>query len=229
VQSGLISADLMKRGIISFVILSLTSGILLIYHSFSGIWNMSFFSFLVLGVLAIYAAINYTVGKHPYGYAGLGDLFVLIFFGWIAVIGTAYLHDAQFSIDLFLPASTIGLLSVGVLNLNNMRDAAQDKIAGKNTMASRFGESKSKKYHTFVIALAILCSMTYMSLHYSSPFQWTYLIFTIPIILHGKRVWNNKIPAHLDPELKKLALSTLLFSIIYGIAVLYPLIFENYI
>ena len=228
VQSGLISSDLMKRGIVFFVTLSFLSGISLIYFSFKGFMNASFLAFLLLGVLAILAAINYTMGKRPYGYAGLGDLFVLIFFGWIAVIGTTYLHDSQFHIDLLFPASTVGLLSVGVLNLNNMRDAVEDKKTGKNTLASRFGEEKSRSYHILVLALALICSILYMAIHYTNSIQWTYLIFTIPIILHAKRVWGNKIPAHLDPELKKLALSTLLFSITYGLAILYPLIIENY-
>ena len=228
VQSGLISTSLMKKGILVFVVLSFLSGVSLIYVSFKGFLNASFLLFLLLGVLAIFAAINYTMGKRPYGYAGLGDLFVLIFFGWTAVIGTTYLHDSQFSLDLLLPASAVGLFSVGVLNLNNMRDAVEDKKTGKHTLASRLGEDKSRLYHISLMAIALLCSIVYMAIHIMNTIQWMYLIFTIPIIFHARRVWWNKIPAHLDPELKKLALATLLFSTTYGLAILYPMIIENY-
>lgn len=225
VQSGLISGKLMKKGILIFIVLSLVSGIALLYFSFNGDLSTTFIFFLLIGILAITAAIKYTMGKNPYGYSGLGDIFVLIFFGWTAVMGTYYLHTSTISMDLLLPASCIGLLSVGVLNLNNMRDAIEDRKSGKNTIASRLGEKMSKNYHLILLSSALVFSIIYMLQKFSDPRQWLYLIFFSPILFHAKRVMENKIPGHLDPELKKLALATLLFSVTYGFALLFPSIF----
>lgn len=218
VQSGLISAKLMKKGVYFFIALSLVSGLTLLYLSFGSLLNITFLIFFVVGLLAIYAAIKYTVGKNPYGYNGLGDIFVLIFFGWVAIIGTYFLHNNELNWNLLLPSSCIGLLAVGVLNLNNMRDAAQDKTSNKITLAVRLGESKSKIYHLLLIISALICSMLYLYFVQNNFYQWLYLLLFIPILLHSKRVFDNKIPAHLDPELKKLAFSTFLFSIAFGLS-----------
>lgn len=227
VQSGLISLSKMKNAVILFIILSFISGILLLIFSFKNSFNLQFFIFLSLGLGSIYAAIKYTIGKRPYGYWGLGDLFVLIFFGWIAVAGTFFLHTKSFSWTLLLPATSIGLLCVGVLNLNNMRDAGQDEIVGKKTLSVILGETMSKKYHLALILLAIVCSVIYAFLNFTDVKQWFYTIFAIPLLLGGIRVWQNKIPAHLDPELKRLALSTLAFSVAYGIALCLPVILKS--
>ncbi|MEM7162149.1 MAG: 1,4-dihydroxy-2-naphthoate polyprenyltransferase [Bacteroidota bacterium] len=219
VQSGLISPEVMKKGIYFFIALSLLFGLGLLYFSFKEVMTLSFLLFFILGVFAIAAAIKYTVGKNPYGYNGLGDVFVLLFFGWIAVLGTVFLHRHAIEILFFLPATSIGLLAVGVLNLNNMRDANQDKEVGKNTLAIKLGENKVKAYHTALIIIAMLCAVLFAILTFQSAYQWLFLISFIPLSLHIKRVLDNKIPAHLDPELKKLALSTLFFSILFGIAI----------
>ena len=220
VQSGLISASQMKIGIYVFVILSLISGTLLLAFSFDNLLTNNFIMFFVVGIIAILAAINYTVGKRPYGYHGLGDLFVLLFFGWVAVLGTCYLHTMRIVPQMILPASSIGLLAVAVLNLNNMRDAIQDKVSGKITLAVRFGASKSKSYHMALIFTALFCSMAYMWKTYEQEYQWAYLLFSLPILLHARRVYNCKDHGSLDPELKKLAISTLLFSLAFGLAIL---------
>ncbi len=218
VQSGLISSSVMKKGIFFFIGLSLISGLTLLYLSFGSLLNTTFLIFFIIGLLAIYAAIKYTVGKNPYGYNGLGDLFVLIFFGWVAIIGTCYLHNKLLFWNMLLPSSSIGLLAAGVLNLNNMRDAEQDKKTNKITLAVILGEGKSKTYHLMLLATALICSILYLYQVQNNIYQWLYLLFYIPVLLHGKRVYSNQIPAHLDPELKKLALSTLFFSLAYGIS-----------
>lgn len=227
VQSGLIPLKTMRKAVILFIILSLMSGVVLLICSFEELLNPLFLAFLLLGLGSIYAAIKYTIGKKPYGYWGMGDLFVLIFFGWVAVAGTCFLHTKFFNIEILLPATSIGLLCVGVLNLNNMRDASHDVLVGKKTISVILGESRSRKYHVFLLTMAIICAIIFAILNFKELKQWFFLIFTLPLILGGVRVYRNKISAHLDPELKKLALSTLMFSISFGLALCLPLILKN--
>src|SRR5680860_1161523 len=147
VQSGKISKTEMKRLIVIFSILSFISGSLLIYFGLRNAKVGLIILFFMLGIASIAAAIKYTIGKKPYGYSGLGDLFVFIFFGLVGVCGTYFLFTNQFNMELLLPASSIGLLSAGVLNLNNMRDIANDATSGKKTMVVRIGSEKAKLYH----------------------------------------------------------------------------------
>jgi len=217
-QSGIISPQEMKRGIIITTIITLIISILLIYNSF-GTENLIYFLiFFLLGVGAIIAAIKYTVGNTAYGYQGFGDFFVFIFFGIVSVVGSYFLYTKTLDFYIFLPAISIGLLSVAVLNLNNMRDQESDAKAGKNTLVVKIGNNNAKKYHFSIIILAMISSIVYSFLT-KQPFKLTnvlYIIIFIPLIIHLIKVYNVKNLKELDPELKKVALTTFLFSILFS-------------
>lgn len=216
IQSGEISLKSMKTAIIIFVILSFISGVWLILEGVGNISYTTFFVFLVLGIAAIIAAVKYTAGKKPYGYYGFGDLFVFIFFGITGVMGTYYLHVHRADLDILLPASSIGFLCAGVLNINNMRDRKQDGMHGKKTISVLLGEKKSKIYHTILLSSAIISGITYTCIYYNSPYQWMFL-FAVPLIIRNLiLIWKNTVPAKLDPLLKDIVIITMIFSITFG-------------
>lgn len=217
VQSGHISPLSMKRIVIVFMFLSLGTGLWLIYEGTKGIPFLYVFLFVALGLGAIAAAVKYTIGKHPYGYSGFGDLFVFVFFGLAGVIGTYFLNTHTLNWELLLPASAMGFLSAGVLNLNNMRDRINDKINGKNTMVVIMGIEKARWYHLFLLLGSVISGLSYMLLNYHSPFQMLFLL-TIPMLwINVVVVFKNSIPEELDPYLRKLAIASLLFSLTFGI------------
>ncbi len=221
VQSGIIAPKEMKQVVILFMTLSFISGLWLIYEGTKGIPVINVFLFLVLGLGAIAAAVKYTIGNHPYGYSGFGDLFVFIFFGLTGVIGTYYLNTHKFNWEILLPASAMGFLSAGVLNLNNMRDRVNDEISGKHTLVVKMGMQKAKWYHFFLLLGSVLSGLTYMLINYHSPFQLLFLI-TLPMLwINVAVVFKNTVPQELDPYLKKLALASLLFSFAFGIGLLF--------
>ncbi|PKQ62245.1 1,4-dihydroxy-2-naphthoate octaprenyltransferase [Labilibaculum filiforme] len=217
VQSGLISKKEMKGMLIVFVLLSFSSGLWLLYEGMQLINLNQGIIMLVIGLLAIGAAINYTVGKNPYGYSGFGDLFVFLFFGLTGVLGTYFLHTGNLSGSLFLPAISLGLLSVGVLNLNNMRDVENDAKTGKITLVVKMGSSNAKRYHFALLTIAMILPFLYTIFNWVSVFQLLFLLSFPFIVRNIMRVFANKNPRDLDPELKRLALSTLLFSLTFGL------------
>ena len=220
VQSGEISAKSMLRGIIIIGILTAFSGLALILVGTAGIDITNILIFGVLGIGAIVAAIKYTVGKNPYGYRGLGDIFVFIFFGLVGVIGTYFLHTQSFSWDLLLPASAMGFLSTGVLNMNNLRDYEADKNANKNTIVVAMGPKKAKLYHLFLVSGAVLLAVIYTIINYNSPWQWLFLLSFPVLLLNLKTVFTYKNSIELYPELGKLAMGTLLFAISFGVGLI---------
>ncbi len=220
VQSGVISLKEMRNAIILFVVLSLASGIGLIYVGTKGIAFHYGILFLVLGLGAIAAAIKYTVGKKPYGYSGLGDIFVFLFFGLTGVLGTYYLHAHQLPLDKLFPAAALGFLSAGVLNLNNMRDREPDAKVGKNTLAVKLGAKGAKVYHIILITGAMACAEIYTLLNYRSDYQLIFLVTLPMLLIHIKVVWQNTEPAKLDPQLKKLAMTTLFFALTFGLGLI---------
>ena len=220
VQSGEISAKSMLRGIIIIGILTAFSGLALILVGTAGIDITNILIFGVLGIGAIVAAIKYTVGKNPYGYRGLGDIFVFIFFGLVGVIGTYFLHTHSFSWDLLLPASAMGFLSTGVLNMNNLRDYEADKNANKNTIVVAMGPQKAKLYHLFLVGGAVLLAVIYTIINYNSPWQWLFLLSFPVLLLNLKTVFTYKNSIELYPELGKLAMGTLLFAISFGVGLI---------
>jgi len=199
-------------GFITFMI-----ALLLIYLSFGKENRLYFFLFLIFGLASIAAAIKYTMGKKAYGYSGFGDVFVFLFFGWLSVVGSYFLYTKSLDITVFLPATTIGFLSVGVLNLNNMRDRESDARANKNTLVVKIGEEFAKYYHYYLLIASFLCASLYVIIHYRSPYQFLFLLAFVPIFKHLYTVYKNDNAKDLDPELKKLALSTFLFSFLFGI------------
>lgn len=217
-QSGLLSRKELKRGIIISIIISLILMIAVLYFSF-GIQNIEYFLlFIFLGCLSIWAAVKYTVGKSAYGYKGLGDIFVFIFFGLLAVLGTLFLYTKFLTTLAWLPAITIGALSTGVLNLNNLRDYQSDKKANKNTLIVKMGLKNGKKYHYSLLIIGFLCILTFIILTYTTWYDFIPLIAFVPIFIHLKRVYYTENTTLLDPELKKLALSTFLLAVLFYIS-----------
>jgi 1,4-dihydroxy-2-naphthoate polyprenyltransferase len=218
VQSGEISARQMKSAVIFLASLSMVSGLVLIFF-IAGLDIRTSFVFLLLGVLAIAAAIKYTVGKNPYGYAGLGDLFVFLFFGLLGVCGTYYLATKSLDVNIFLPASAMGLLSAGVLNLNNMRDAVSDKQFGKNTVAVKIGAKASLIYHTFLVMLPFLLLIIFNVISNKPLYAYLFLLLMPLFVVDLWQIANTRDAGKLDPFLKKLALKTLLLTLVFGISV----------
>lgn len=218
VQQGVISASSMKRAIIICAVLSFVSGLLLL-HFAVGIGSSSFYGFLGLGLLAILAAIAYTNGKRPYGYMGLGDVFVFLFFGLVGVVGTYFLHAESIEPTVFLPAMACGFLATGVLNVNNIRDIKSDELAGKRSIPVRIGQKKAKIYQIVLIVLAWVVIGAFLIINYTS--QWNFLMFlSFPLfIYHVIILWKSKRSSEIDPLLKHLALSTLFFVLAFGFGI----------
>ena len=214
VQSGLITSKEMKKIIIATSIISFLLTISLVFTSFK---NSPFYLllFLILGLLAIIAAIKYTVGDNPYGYIGFGDLFVFIFFGLISVLGSNFLFTSKLNLSLLYPALTIGFLSVGVLNLNNMRDIQNDKLVGKKTMSARMGLDNSKFYHFLLISISIILMVSFLIEEKSYSLILTLLTFVniIWLVYDLYRVYKIKDPKEFDFFLKPLVLATVFYSI----------------
>jgi len=219
VQTGEVSASEMKAAIIFFSVLSLISGLLTIYYT-STLTTITSTVFVLIGIGAIAAAIKYTVGKNPYGYAGLGDLFVFIFFGIVAVCGTFYLATGKFDLRVLLPSTAMGMLSTGVLNLNNMRDRKNDQANGKHTIAVKLGIEKALIYHQLLIILPFVLLVIYTLLRQEAWTAYLFLLLAPLFIVDLAQIKTNKNAAELDPFLKKLALKTLLLTFVFGTSLL---------
>ncbi len=220
-QSGALDKGELLAGIIISAALSFCLTVLLVYTAF-GIENLRhIILYMVLGILSIWAALKYTMGSSPYGYQGLGDVFVFIFFGILAVLGTKFLYTKTIDFLDILPAMTIGLLSTGVLNLNNLRDVVSDQNHGKNTVVVKMGFEKGKKYHYALLITAFLCWLFGVFFSKYGWEAWISLLFFTPVLLHLLKVVRTKVPASLDPELKKLALSTFAVALSFYLAINY--------
>lgn len=218
VQSGAISAAVMRTAVVLFVLLSFLSGIALLLVAFGLNWTALLF-FFGLGLLSIGAAITYTVGKKPYGYQGLGDLSVLIFFGFVGVMGSFYLFTKTVSWYEVLPSMSLGIFSIAVLNINNIRDIESDKLAGKLSLPVRMGRSTAITYHIMLLVSGVVLAITYTILQYESPWQFLFLL-TIPLFIKNALAVSSKPSEALDPYLKQMAMSTLLFVILFGIGLM---------
>ncbi len=216
-QTGLVSRTQMRWMIGLFASLSLVSGSLLIWIGLRGGDMLGYTIFFLMGFAAIFAAIKYTIGKRPYGYVGLGDLMVFVFFGIVGVAGTYFLHTSSLNVYILLPASSVGLLSMGVLNLNNMRDHVNDAESGKNTLVVRMGLPWAKAYHVILLVTAFLLALTYTIMNFESYLQLLLLVPVPLLFADVKKVINNTVPFELNTELKRLAMATLLFSLSFGL------------
>jgi 1,4-dihydroxy-2-naphthoate octaprenyltransferase len=215
IQSGTITLNEMRKAILILALLALTSGLILLITTFQEA-SLTLVLFLVMGIAAIGAAIRYTVGKNPYGYRGLGDLYVFIFFGLLGVTGTFYLHAGTWDWPVLLPASAIGLFSTGVLNLNNIRDIESDKKSNKRTMAVLLGKEKAAWYHLFLLTSGWTALLLWVFWFSQEKGAWLVLL-AIPIF--ARSVWvsfSSRPSQQLDPELRNLSLGTLFTVLMYG-------------
>lgn len=219
VASGKILPAQMKKAVILFSILSFLSGVGLIVLAF-GLNVKLIFTFVIIGIASIIAAITYTIGKKPYGYSGLGDISVFLFFGIIGVAASSFLHTQSFNLSTLLPAATFGFLSAAVLNFNNMRDIENDKKTGKNTLAVKIGLQNAKTYQAIIMIAAFLCLIAFSLYHSFSTRQYLYLV-TVPYFMHlVKQMLKVNSPAFMDEFLKKTALGTFALSILFLMSIL---------
>ncbi|HLF35229.1 MAG TPA: 1,4-dihydroxy-2-naphthoate polyprenyltransferase [Cyclobacteriaceae bacterium] len=219
VSSGTISPGEMKTAIIIFAVASFASGMLLIYNLLNTT-KFLFFIFLAAGILAILSAIGYTMGKKPYGYAGLGDLFVVLFFGITGVAGTYFLHTGQMAADSLLPALGTGFFATAVLNINNIRDIESDRLSGKRSIPVRIGLRKAVFYHWFLLAGGWSTAIIFTVLNFRGIMQFLFLLATPLLILNGIDVAAKAGSDKLDACLKKMAMTTLVFVITFGIGLM---------
>lgn len=214
-QSGAVTPKVMKQAIALNIVLTIISGLSLVFYALSSL--ESILAFIGLGVLAIIAAIAYTMGSKPYGYVGLGDISVFIFFGLLGVSGSYFLHTGNLEFGLFLPSLGCGLLAVAVLNINNMRDIENDEACGKRTVAVRLGQQKAKQYHSLLLGGALFAFTLYLTLQgkplwISLPF----LLSLIMVIKHSKAVWAADKPAQIAPMMPVIVKCSLITNLLFA-------------
>ncbi|GGF24995.1 1,4-dihydroxy-2-naphthoate octaprenyltransferase [Hymenobacter cavernae] len=217
VQSGAITPAQMKRGMGVFGFLALVAGLALLWVALGTAGAWVFGAFFVLGLSAIWAAINYTAGSKPYGYAGLGDVSVFIFFGMVGVCGTYFLQTRELPLAVLLPAAALGCFATAVLNVNNIRDIRSDELAGKITIPVRLGPARARRYHWLLLMLGFGCAVVYVALTYHSPWQWLFVLSAPLLLRNGLQVWQRQESMQLDPLLKQMALTTLVFTVLFGV------------
>ena len=217
VQGGLVSLAAMRGAVVVTAGLAVISGSALIVVALGLDKLLLSLVFVALGGAAVWAAIAYTATANPYGYVGLGDLMVFLFFGWAAVLGTYYLQAERLSWALLLPATVSGLLATAVLNVNNIRDLESDKKVGKNSLPVRLGPRRARLYHTLLLLGSSLAAFAYVLLTYTSAWQFLFVLALPLLVLNGVRVWRGRDPAVLDPLLKQMSITALLFTLLFGV------------
>ncbi|MFZ7276647.1 1,4-dihydroxy-2-naphthoate polyprenyltransferase [Avibacterium endocarditidis] len=218
IQHGVISAQQLKKGLIAVILASLFFGFLLIGIAYQSYADLLAFS--LLGGLAIIAAITYTVGAKPYGYMGLGDISVLLFFGILGVCGTYYLQTHQLNLMIFLPALATGLFATAVLNINNLRDIEQDKKAGKNTLAVRLGAKNGRIYHCTLLAVGALCYVIFALANFHHLFSFIFLLAYPLLVKHALYVYRSQDPLLLRPMLGQMSMLALLTNLLFSFGLL---------
>lgn len=214
IQSGEVSLADMKRAIVINIALTIVAGLALVFYALDSL--ESILAFIGLGVLAMMAAIAYTVGNKPYGYVGLGDLSVFLFFGLLGVSGTYFLHTGHIEWSLFLPSLGCGLMAVAVLNVNNMRDIENDAECGKRTVPVRLGQQRAKTYHFLLLTGAVLAFASYLLMQ-GKPL-WISLPFLLSLIMvtkHGRAVWVSEKPAQIAPMLPVIVKCSLVTNLLF--------------
>jgi len=218
-QLGIISREKMKFALIIAISLSLLSGAMLIALACEKPTDI--LGFLVLGVLSIIAAITYTMGTRPYGYMGLGDLSVLVFFGWLSVGGSYYLQTGAFQFIVMLPASACGLLAAAVLNINNLRDIETDRQNGKNTLAVRLGPQWARYYHAFLLLSAVICLALFTLLERRNLVGWLFMLAVPALYMQARFVLHETNPSGIRPMLEKTVKCALLVNILFAVGLLF--------
>lgn len=226
VASGRITANEMRNAVILFAVLSLSATVALLYLAFFKENLMQeFYIFVGLGVACILAAIGYTVGKKPYGYMGLGDLFVFVFFGLVSVCGSYFLFTKTFDWDMLIPATAIGMMSVGVLNLNNMRDIESDAQSGKKTLALRMGYRYAMVYEIVLLQLPLILILVFMMMNklheQGNYYAFIFFILVFPMTALRRKIMETKEPRLLDPYLKQVGIFTLVMSVLVAFGLNY--------
>ena len=225
VASGKISAAAMRNAVFGMAVLSLAATVYLLYIAFYPDFMNQFWIFIGLGVASILAAIGYTVGKKPYGYFGLGDLMVFIFFGLVSVLGSYFLFTKSFDRDMILPAAAIGLMSTAVLNLNNMRDMESDREAGKKTFALKLGYRNAMIYQMILLQLPLLLLLVFLmynDLHtVGNYYAFIVMILIFPMMTMRRKIMYVKDPKNLDPFLKQVGIITLVMSLMVAFGLNY--------
>lgn len=210
-QAGLVAPETMRRAVALVFALALVPGAYVVYR---GGWP-----FIAIGLTSILLAILYTAGPYPLGYLGLGDVFVLIFFGPVALCGTYYLHVAALSTDVFIASLAPGLLSVALLTVNNLRDLEEDRRAGKKTLAVRFGRTFARLEYTTCLAAAALIIPTYFFCVTGNP-----MFAMTPLIVFGygvaplKTVFTTTDGPALNRVLARTGQLLLLFAIVFSLS-----------
>ncbi|MGY5959093.1 1,4-dihydroxy-2-naphthoate polyprenyltransferase [Kosakonia sp. BK9b] len=217
-QKGAISLAQMKRALMVIIALSCISGLLLVTAATQTMTD--FVGFLILGGLSIVAAITYTVGKRPYGYIGLGDVSVLVFFGWLSVIGSWYLQTHMLIPAVILPATACGLLATAVLNINNLRDIDSDRDNGKNTLVVRLGPVNARRYHAGLLAGALLCLALFNLLSLHSPWGWLFLLAAPLLIKQARFVLRERDPRAMPPMLERTVKGALLTNLLFVMGIM---------
>ncbi|MFZ7260219.1 1,4-dihydroxy-2-naphthoate polyprenyltransferase [Avibacterium avium] len=218
IQHGVISAQQLKKGLIAVILASLFFGFLLIGIAYQSYADLLAFS--LLGGLAIIAAITYTVGAKPYGYMGLGDISVLLFFGILGVCGTYYLQTHQLNLIIFLPALATGLFATAVLNINNLRDIEQDRKVGKNTLAVRFGAKNGRIYHCILLGVGALCYVIFALVNFHHLLSFIFLLAYPLLAKHALYVYRSQDPLLLRPMLGQMSMLALLTNLLFSFGLL---------
>lgn len=225
VASGKITAKHMRNAVIIFSVLSFVATVALLYTAFIPDYINEFYIFIGLGAASILAAIGYTVGKKPYGYMGLGDLFVFIFFGLVSVGGSYFLFTKTFSWDILLPATAIGMMSMAVLNLNNMRDIESDRLSGKNSLALRIGFRSAMIYEIVLLQLPLILILVFLGINgfiESGNYKvFIVMILFLPLMKIRRQIMAVKEPRELDPFLKQVGIMTLMMAVLTAVGLNY--------
>lgn len=225
VAAGHITANQMKIGTIVLAILSFIATVILLILAFFPNHLQSFYTFIILGIACILAAVGYTIGKKPYGYMGLGDIFVFVFFGLVSVCGSYFLFTKTFSWDILMPATAVGLFSTAVLNLNNMRDIESDRESGKHTFALRLGFKNAMIYEVILLQLPLLIMLAFMLYNklYETQHYYAFIFFILilPLMAIRRRILEVKEPHELDQFLKQVGMICFTMSILVAIGLNY--------
>ncbi len=218
IQKGLLTRKNIVGMIISFIGASVGFGLLLVWLSFHTLCSPSAIFVILLGLSAIWASMKYTLGKDAYGYMGLGDLFVFLFFGWVSVCGTYFLMTQSFIWTILLPASSIGLLSVAMLNINNMRDVENDSKHSKKTVVVRIGIQKAKTYHSLIIIIGLGLMLLYNLILKNTISHYLFVV-SFPIFYFHLKSVKSSTSQELDKQMKIVSLAIFIFTITFGLGI----------
>lgn len=214
-SEGHLQPSQVRSFLMLWIVLTVVSGCALLWMAITSVEQGVVFA--LLGLLSIAAAIGYTIGRYAYGYHGLGETSVFLFFGWVGVIGSFSLQQGGLPAMVWLPASGAGLLAAAVLNINNMRDIASDREVGKNTLAVRLGFVRSRYFHAFLLICGMLCYLLFaVFVHWQSAL---WLVLLPWVYGHGKRVFQATASEQVAGELKVIVLLTAGVNLLFALGV----------